>query len=62
MPERARQSTALNQETGARWQQLFPGGEFVYEWHAETGVSIGGTLQPTVDLPGIYYLAVTKPQ
>lgn len=50
----------LNQEAVLDGSNSSQGAEFVYEWHAETGVSIGGTLQPTVDLPGIYYLAVTN--
>ncbi len=36
------------------------GAGFQYEWRSENGITIGGTLQPTVNQPGAYYLTVTN--
>lgn len=56
----SREIDCLDQEVALDGGKSSQGPEFRYEWRAEDGTTIGGTLYPLVDAPGIYYLTVTN--
>ncbi|MCB0597587.1 MAG: gliding motility-associated C-terminal domain-containing protein [Lewinellaceae bacterium] len=56
----SREIDCLNQEAQLDGGNSSQGTGFRYEWRAENGFFEGGTLYPTVNLPGTYYLTVTN--